>query len=117
MSSWAANQTKVPMGLPAFAKELGLPLQLYAPYFCNDTVYDQANGHAEGTETHINPPARSAWNFKSFPISFLTGRWPFTAANEALPGCDGYAFKNVAPDAARDFYTYAATCVNHPTIS
>jgi hypothetical protein len=81
VTSWAANRTKVPMGLPAFAQALGLPLQLYAPYFCNDTVYDEANGQPEG-------------------------RWPFSAADESLPGCDGYVFKNVAPEAAESFYEY-----------
>ena len=44
VTSWVANKTKVPMGLDRFGAELGLPLQLYAPYFCNDTVYDIANG-------------------------------------------------------------------------
>jgi hypothetical protein len=32
------------MGLPAFHQALGLPLQLYAPYFCDDTTYDKVNG-------------------------------------------------------------------------
>jgi hypothetical protein len=27
------------MGMAAFQRAFGLPLQLYAPYFCNDTVY------------------------------------------------------------------------------
>ena len=45
-------------------------------------MYDQANGHPK------------------------QGKWPFTAADESLPGCDGYRFKNVAPNAARSFYEY-----------
>jgi hypothetical protein len=32
---------KVPMGMAAFQKALGLPLQLYAPYFCADSPYPQ----------------------------------------------------------------------------
>ena len=27
------------MGMSAFQQALGLPVQLYAPYFCNDTAY------------------------------------------------------------------------------
>ena len=40
VSDWRAwNSTRVPMGVPEFARLLDLPLQLYAPYFCNDTTY------------------------------------------------------------------------------
>ena len=39
VQSWEANATKVPMGMSAFQQALGLPVQLYAPYFCNDTAY------------------------------------------------------------------------------
>ena len=78
VTSWNPNASKVPMGLPAFHEKLGLPLQLYAPYFCADTVYDIENG----------------------------GKWPFVASNTSLPGCGGYSFKNVAPDHARDFYDF-----------
>ena len=75
VSSWVANKTKVPMGLGAFHEKLGLPLQLYAPYFCNDTIYDIANDHPEG-------------------------KWPFLSSDTSLPGCKGYTFKNAAPHAA-----------------
>lgn len=78
VTSWKPNASKVPMGLPAFHDQLGLPLQLYAPYFCNDTVYDIENG----------------------------GKWPFVASDTSLPGCGGYSFKNVAPDHAREFYNF-----------
>jgi hypothetical protein len=40
VSDWEQwNARKVPMGVPEFTRRVGLPLQLYAPYFCNDTVY------------------------------------------------------------------------------
>ena len=39
VTTWEPNKTKVPMGGPAFYKKLGVPLQLYAPYFCMDTPY------------------------------------------------------------------------------
>ena len=41
VSDWDTwNTSKVPMGVPEFARSLDhIPLQLYAPYFCNDTVY------------------------------------------------------------------------------
>ena len=78
VSSWVPNASKVPMGLEKFHEGLGLPLQLYAPYFCNDTVYDEENG----------------------------GKWPFLASDTSLPGCGGYSFKNVAPDKAFEFYSW-----------
>ena len=44
-----------------------MPLQLYAPYFCDDNVYDVENG----------------------------GKYPFVSADTSLPGCGNYKFKNV----------------------
>ena len=38
VSSWEPNTTKFPSGY-RFAQEIGLPFQLYAPYFCLDTPY------------------------------------------------------------------------------
>ena len=41
VTDWStANETKVPMGVANFTNHLQrMPLQLYAPYFCNNTVY------------------------------------------------------------------------------
>ena len=39
VGEWEAVPAKVPMGIPAFQAELGLPLQLYAPYFCATSSY------------------------------------------------------------------------------
>ena len=38
VSSWEPNTTKFPSGYE-FAREIDLPFQLYAPYFCMDTPY------------------------------------------------------------------------------
>ena len=44
VSDWRTwNLTRVPMGVPEFSRRVNLPLQLYSPYFCNDTTYDNAN--------------------------------------------------------------------------
>lgn len=77
VTSWEANTTKVPLGVAAFHERLGLPLQLYAPYFCDDNVYDARNG----------------------------GAWVFIDSDVTLPGCAGYSFRNVAPDSSHAFYT------------
>jgi hypothetical protein len=39
VGEWVPNPKKVPMGVQAFQKALGLPLQLYAPYFCATSAY------------------------------------------------------------------------------
>ena len=41
VGEWEAVPSKVPMGMAAFQAALGLPLQLYAPYFCATTSYTQ----------------------------------------------------------------------------
>jgi hypothetical protein len=76
VTSWDVNKTKVPMGLPAFQAALDMPLQLYAPYFCADTIYAKANG----------------------------GAWDFIASDTSLPGCHPYDFKLPEPSAAKAFY-------------
>jgi hypothetical protein len=58
VTSWDVNKTKVPMGLSKFQSALDMPLQLYAPYFCADTIYARANG----------------------------GKWDFIASDTSLPG-------------------------------
>jgi hypothetical protein len=39
VGEWEAVPAKVPMGIPAFQKAMGVPLQLYAPYFCATSTY------------------------------------------------------------------------------
>lgn len=41
VGEWVPEANKVPMGIQAFQKALGLPLQLYAPYFCATSAYPQ----------------------------------------------------------------------------
>jgi hypothetical protein len=41
VGEWEAVPAKVPMGMKAFQEALGLPLQLYAPYFCATSTYPQ----------------------------------------------------------------------------
>ena len=116
-----------------------LSLQLYAPYFCNDTVYDQANGGrwpflASDTCKLAQKPeqqaaAASSPTFQEHESVFATAACLHGQSSEngvvlvvvppasivsqrgvvpiaALPGCHGYSFKNVAPEASRDFYDY-----------
>jgi hypothetical protein len=63
-----------PMDLTSFQKALGLPLQLYAPYFCPGSPYFQSR------------------KFKSVP------------SDTSLPGCKQFAFENVQPSQSRSFY-------------
>ena len=76
VTSWQANHTKVPMGVPAFQEKLGLPLQLYAPYFCADSPY-----------------ARK-YNFLHSDTSL-----------EGCGGTIPYNFTTPHPDTAEEFYT------------
>ena len=39
IGEWVPEANKVPMGMQAFQKAFGLPLQLYAPYFCATSAY------------------------------------------------------------------------------
>jgi hypothetical protein len=77
VTSWAANKTKVPMGVKAFAAALGLPLQLYAPYFCADTSY------------------AAAW-------PMLASDTSLAGCGGGVP----FDFRTVAPDSSRSFYDF-----------
>ena len=39
VGEWVPVPAKVPMGMQAFRAAVGLPLQLYAPYFCDTSAY------------------------------------------------------------------------------
>ena len=69
-----------PVDLPAFQKALGLPLQLYAPYFCPENDYFAGAGG--------------------------NGTWPASVADGTLEACGDYAFNDAAPHASKDFYDW-----------
>lgn len=71
------NHTMYPIDLGAFQKAIGIPLQLYAPYFCPNTSY-----------------------FGNVTI----GNWTAVNSDVSLPGCDGFEFKSVSADESKDFY-------------
>ena len=77
-----------PMPLKDFHKALGsIPLQLYAPYFCNTNSYINNNNNNETSTT--------------FPT-----RWNGVRSNTSLPGCKNFDFWDVAPKDSRDFYDW-----------
>jgi hypothetical protein len=63
--------------MASFQKDLDLPLQLYAPYFCNNTDY--FNGSTPYTAVE---------------------------SNVSIDGCGHYHFLDVSPDQSRDFYDW-----------
>ncbi|CAB9515401.1 expressed unknown protein [Seminavis robusta] len=66
-----------PMDLKTFQRALGLPLQLYAPYFCPNSSYFRDDS-----------------------------QWKPVHSDPALPGCKAYAFDNVKPAQSRSFYDW-----------
>jgi hypothetical protein len=66
-----------PMDLTSFQKALGLPLQLYVPYFCPSNPYF-GNG----------------------------SQWNSTPSDPSLPECNGFAFENVQPSQSKAFYDW-----------
>lgn len=77
VTSWEPNHTKVPMGVKEFQHELGLPLQLYAPYFCADSPYAQ---RYEFLQSDITLPG--------------------------CGGSPSFNFTTPSPAQSRDFYTW-----------
>lgn len=71
------NPKVYPMDLLSFQKALGLPIQLYAPYFCPGSPY-----------------------FDSQSI------WESTPSDTNLPDCNDFAFVNVKPSQSRAFYDW-----------
>jgi hypothetical protein len=69
-----------PMDLKTFQVALGLPLQLYAPYFCPGSNYFDSAGHPS--------------------------EWKSVVSDPTLPGCDNYSFENVEPSQSRAFYDW-----------
>jgi len=71
---------RYPMPLDQFHEAVGVPLQLYAPYFCPGSPY--FNGTSTGKQ------------------------WNMVSSDTTLPGCGDYAFEDVAPDQSREFYDW-----------
>ena len=69
-----------PTDLKTFQEALGLPLQLYAPYFCPNTNYFDSAEHPS--------------------------EWKSVSSDTTLPGCGSYAFENVEPSQSRAFYDW-----------
>ena len=64
-----------PVNLQTFQQALGIPLQLYAPYFCPTSSY---------FSNHTN--------------------WTSVSSDPSLPSCSGFDFQNVKPSQSRQFY-------------
>ena len=69
-----------PMDLNTFQEALGLPLQLYAPYFCPGNNYFDSTEHPS--------------------------EWKSVSSDPTLPGCNGFAFENVEASQSRAFYNW-----------
>ena len=83
VTQWGVDggQSKAyPLSVGGLHKALGLPMQLYAPYFCNDSIY-----------------------FESISRSPLGG-WSHVTSNTSLPGCSDFLFKLPAANVAYAFY-------------
>jgi len=62
------------MDLKSFQAAVGVPLQLYAPYFCPGSEY------------------------------FNNTKWKAVKSDTSLPGCHDYAFEDVSPAQSKAFY-------------
>eukprot|EP01060_Flectonema_neradi_P028341 TRINITY_DN3809_c0_g1_i3.p1 TRINITY_DN3809_c0_g1~~TRINITY_DN3809_c0_g1_i3.p1 ORF type:complete len:799 (+),score=172.91 TRINITY_DN3809_c0_g1_i3:63-2399(+) len=80
VTNWGTNHTKYPIDVKQFSEDINLPLQLYAPYFCDDTTYAKQNG----------------------------GQWDMMESSAELNGCSG-TFMNAKPDVAKSFYDWFFT--------
>ena len=66
--------------LEVIQRALGLPLQLYAPYFCPENDYFAGAGG--------------------------NGTWPGVRSDPNLTACADYDFWDAAPHASKDFYDW-----------
>ena len=126
VSTWGADGglgDNYPLELGAFQRALGVPLQLYAPYFCPDNDYlvvaaPAADADAEEEEEGDHHDGRdgrdaSVLTSASASASAAAGgggggeaKWPGVSSDTSLPGCADFAFANVAPAASRAFYEW-----------
>lgn len=65
-----------PLDMGSLQRAIGIPLQLYAPYFCPTSPY------------------------------FDGSNWTAVSSNSSLPGCTDYNFKDVEPSQSRAFYDW-----------
>ena len=63
-----------------FANALGIPLQLYAPYFCPESKYF----------SRVDP----------------SSNWTSVISNNSIPGCGDFGFQDVAPAESLEFYRW-----------
>jgi hypothetical protein len=78
----AGTSNQFPLPETDFQKALGIPLQLYAPYFCDQSAYF----------TRVNASASPAWQSYQSDIT--------------LPGCGGFGFQDVIANQSLDFYRW-----------
>ena len=78
----AGTSHQFPVPEPEFQKALGIPLQLYAPYFCDQSEYF----------TRVNASASPPWQSYQSDIT--------------LPGCGGFGFQDVIANQSLDFYRW-----------
>ena len=78
IGEWEPNGRYSGMSVSDFQKKFGVPLQLYAPNFCNSSKYAKSNG----------------------------GKWEMVDANVSLPGCNIFSFKSPSPASAAKFYNW-----------
>ena len=69
-----------PMPLKQFQQALGVPLQLYAPYFCPGSEYFSRNN--------------------------ASSPWTSVVSDTTLDGCGSYGFQDVEPAQSRQFYDW-----------
>lgn len=67
--------SRYPVSVKDMQKAIGIPLQLYAPYFCPESAYFNA-----------------------------TSKWNKVSSNSSLPSCSMFDFENVSPEQSRAFY-------------
>ena len=77
-----SDRRKFPVELAGgdFAKALGIPLQLYAPYFCPESKYF----------SRIDP----------------SSNWTSVISNNSIPGCGNYGFQDITPEESLEFYRW-----------
>jgi hypothetical protein len=82
VEKWSADGGEDPNDYPldtrAFQKALGIPLQLYAPYFCPNSI------------KYFQPDTP----------------WLSVASNPNLPGCSGFAFETVRASDSKAFFEW-----------
>jgi|EP01046_Picozoa_sp_COSAG06_P015634 hypothetical protein len=63
-----------------FANALGIPLQLYSPYFCPESKYF----------SRVDP----------------SSNWTSVISNNSIPGCGNYGFQDITPAESLEFYRW-----------